>query len=109
MTKSAKRSRSESISSVEWLKYHSHLGAFSHLPPSARQEARLIDLPARSTVFASGDVAEEMFFILSGEVRLFRRSRSGDPIVLGRRDHGFLAEHALYLLIGVGSRRRSAS
>jgi CRP-like cAMP-binding protein len=62
-----------------------------------KEEARLIDLPARSTAFASGDVAEEMFFLLSGEIRIFRRPRTGGEIALDlRRQGGFLAEHVLF-------------
>ncbi|WP_230646797.1 cyclic nucleotide-binding domain-containing protein [Bradyrhizobium sp. Leaf401] len=36
-----------------------------------------------------------MFFVLSGEVRLVRRSRSGGEVVLQRTRHGFLAEASL--------------
>jgi CRP-like cAMP-binding protein len=97
MAKLAKRFRPESVSDAEWLRYYNHLGAFSHLPSPVKEEARLIDLPARSTVFASGDVAEEMFFLLFGEIRLSRRSRIGDEIAMDiRRQGGFLAEHVLF-------------
>lgn len=96
MAKFTKKSRPVRISDAEWRPYYNHLGAFFYVPPPVREEARLIDVPARSTVFASGDVAEDIFFLLSGEIRLLRRSLSGDEIVLGQRKSGFLAEHVLF-------------
>lgn len=36
-----------------------------------------------------------MFFVLDGEVRLLRRSRSGDDVILQRARKGFLAEASL--------------
>jgi CRP-like cAMP-binding protein len=36
-----------------------------------------MEIPRQSTVFGRGDHPRAMFFVLSGEVRMLRRSRSG--------------------------------
>lgn len=43
-------------------------------------------------IFHRGDRPREIFVVLSGDVRLVRRSRSGGEIVLQRAHQGFLAE-----------------
>jgi CRP-like cAMP-binding protein len=75
-----------------------HSRVLAGFPLSGRRGARMMEVPAKSTVFARGDRPEAIFFVLSGEVRLVRRSRSGSAIVLQRTRHGFLAEASLYEL-----------
>ncbi len=65
------------------------------LPEPARRLTRLLEVPRQAAVFAAGDRPQAMFFVLSGEVRLVRRSRSGGQIVLQRTRRGFLAEASL--------------
>ncbi|MGJ5019194.1 Crp/Fnr family transcriptional regulator [Bradyrhizobium oligotrophicum] len=65
------------------------------LPVAARLQTRRIQVPRQGTVFCRGDRPQAMFFVLTGEVRLVRRSRAGDDIVLQRARRGFLAEASL--------------
>ena len=65
------------------------------LPDPARQLTRLVEMPDRASVFNRGDRPQAMFFVLSGEVRLVRRSKSGGEIILQRTRRGFLAEASL--------------
>jgi CRP-like cAMP-binding protein len=62
------------------------------LPESARRLTRSLELPLHSVVFSQGDRPLAMFFVLSGEIRLVRRSRTGGEITLQRTRRGFLAE-----------------
>ncbi|WP_315782651.1 Crp/Fnr family transcriptional regulator [Bradyrhizobium sp. SZCCHNPS1003] len=65
------------------------------LPAAARLQTRHIQVPHQGTVFCRGDRPRAMFFVLTGEVRLLRRSRAGDDIILQRARRGFLAEASL--------------
>jgi len=65
------------------------------LPAAARLRTRRILVPRQGTVFCRGDRPRAMFFVLDGEVRLLRRSRSGDDVILQRARLGFLAEASL--------------
>jgi CRP-like cAMP-binding protein len=96
MAKTAKP-RAEARPPLDWYRqlFH-HSSVLAGFPLFARRGARIMEVPARSTVFARGDRRESIFFVLSGEVRLVRRSRSGREIVLQRTRHGFLAEASLF-------------
>jgi CRP-like cAMP-binding protein len=65
------------------------------LPESARRLTRSLEMQRQSTLFGRGDRPQAMFFVLSGEVRLLRRSKSGGEIVLQRTRRGVLAEASL--------------
>ena len=65
------------------------------LPDAARRLTRYVEVPRQITIFGRGDRPKDIFFVLSGEVRLIRRSKSGDEIVLQRAHRGFLAEASL--------------
>ncbi|MGJ4947723.1 Crp/Fnr family transcriptional regulator [Bradyrhizobium sp. HKCCYLS20291] len=65
------------------------------LPEAARLRTRRVEIPRHGHVFRRGDRPRAMFFVLSGEVRLLRRSRGGDDVVLQRARQGFLAEASL--------------
>ncbi|CCD84469.1 Putative Dnr-like transcriptional activator [Bradyrhizobium sp. ORS 285] len=65
------------------------------LPAAARLRTRRIDLPRHGSLFCRGDQPRAMFFVLDGEVRLLRRSRVGDDVILQRAQRGFLAEASL--------------
>jgi CRP-like cAMP-binding protein len=64
------------------------------LPGPVRRQVRLLDIPRRAVLFSRGD-RPCMFFMLSGEVRLVRHSKSGGEIVLQRTRRGFFAEASL--------------
>ena len=59
------------------------------LPGPARRVTRLLEIPLHASLFSQGDRPKAMFFVLSGELRLVRRSRSGGEIILQRSRHGF--------------------
>jgi CRP/FNR family transcriptional regulator, dissimilatory nitrate respiration regulator len=65
------------------------------LPASARASTRVEKFDAGEVLFRAGTTPAGMFFVLSGEVRLARSSRSGAEIVLQRARHGILAEASL--------------
>lgn len=65
------------------------------LPGPARRATQLLEIPRHTPVFRRGDRPQAMFFVLSGEVRLVRRSRSGGEIILQRTRRGILAEASL--------------
>jgi CRP-like cAMP-binding protein len=94
------QSWSENGPPPNWNSHFFHSSVLVGLPSSARRGARILEVPARSTIFATGDRPEAIFYVLSGEVRLVRRSRSGDEIVLQQRSRyaGFLAEASLWEL-----------
>ena len=65
------------------------------LPTRLRQQAINIVAAAGETVFRLGSQPRRMLWVLDGEVRLVRRSRSGTEIVLQRAYSGFVAEASL--------------
>ncbi|WP_315705606.1 MULTISPECIES: Crp/Fnr family transcriptional regulator [unclassified Bradyrhizobium] len=65
------------------------------LPGPARRVTRLLDIPRHASVFNQGDHPKAMFFVLSGDVRLVRRSSSGGETILQRTRRGFLAEASI--------------
>jgi CRP-like cAMP-binding protein len=65
------------------------------MPAALRARAERVELPAGHTVFRTGARPTKMYWVLDGEVRLVRRSRSGAEIVLQRARSGFIAEASL--------------
>ncbi|WP_315721087.1 MULTISPECIES: Crp/Fnr family transcriptional regulator [unclassified Bradyrhizobium] len=65
------------------------------MPAATRVRTRRIEVPRQGVVFCRGDRPRAMYFVLMGEVRLLRRSRAGDDIILQRARQGFLAEASL--------------
>ncbi len=80
---------------LDWKSLSLELPLLAALPESARRLTQFMEVQRQSTVFGRGDRPQAMFFVLSGEVRLVRRSRSGGEIVLQRTGRGFLAEASL--------------
>src|SRR5262249_9515416 len=56
---------------------------------------RVQEIDAGATLFRAGSALRSMFFVLAGEVRLVRTSRSGSEIVLQRARGGIGAEASL--------------
>ena len=83
------------VSGLDWKSLTCAAPLLAALPEPARRLARLLDIPPHASVFGQGDRPHAMYFVLSGEVRLVRRSRSGGEIILQRARHGFLAEASL--------------
>jgi CRP-like cAMP-binding protein len=80
---------------ADWSAIERMLPLLAALPESARASARLEEHAAGELLFRAGTTPSAIFFVLSGEVRLVRGSRSGGEIVLQRARHGALAEASL--------------
>ncbi|MDE2379303.1 MAG: Crp/Fnr family transcriptional regulator [Bradyrhizobium sp.] len=79
----------------DWKSLSLEFPVLTALPDYARRSTRLLEIPRGSMIFRRGDRPREIFFVLSGEVQLVRRSRSGGEIVLQRTRRGFVAEASL--------------
>jgi len=65
------------------------------LPASLRRQASSIVATEGETVFRLGSQPRRMLWVVDGELRLVRRSRSGTEIILQRAYSGFVAEASL--------------
>jgi CRP-like cAMP-binding protein len=65
------------------------------LPADLRRQARHLVFAAGAPVFRQGARPGRMLWVLEGEVRLVRGSRSGAEIILQRAYSGFVAEASL--------------
>ena len=65
------------------------------LPRRAHASVRVLELDAGQALFRSGSAPTAMYFVLTGEVRLVRQSRTGNEIVLQRAREGIVAEASL--------------
>lgn len=90
-----KAGRGAAALALDWKSLSLEWPLLAVLPEPARRQARLLEIQRRATVFGRGDRPQAMFFVLSGEVRLVRRSGAGGEIVLQRARRGFLAEASL--------------
>lgn len=73
---------------------HAH-PELSFLPSSLRAVTVVHDFDRGETVFRRGARPQAVYFLLTGEVRLVRRSRAGNEVVLQRMRRGFFAEASL--------------
>lgn len=92
MTKLEKRFPAALRPGPDWASLSATFPLLAALPDSARRQARRVEVPREITIFRRGDRPRDIFVVLSGEVRLVRRSRSGGEIVLQRAHQGVLAE-----------------
>ena len=67
----------------------------ARIPEQLRVVAHLIETPTGETLARIGERPRAILYVLSGEVRLVRRSRGGAEIVLQRSQSGFIAEASL--------------
>ncbi len=81
--------------SLDWTALSLVSPLLAALPEIARTDARLLDVIQAGRLFNRGDHPRAMYFVMSGEIRLFRQSRAGVDIVLQRTRQGFLAEASL--------------
>lgn len=77
---------------IDWTTLAKDSALLAALPTSARQTARVFDVPPSTRIFHRGDVPQAMLVVLGGEVRLARPSSMGHELVLQRCRHGVLAE-----------------
>jgi CRP/FNR family transcriptional regulator, dissimilatory nitrate respiration regulator len=80
---------------LDWKEAERRLPFLAALPVSARPSIHVEEVNAGQLLFQAGATPTSMFFVLSGEVRLMRSSRSGGEIVLQRARRGILAEASL--------------
>lgn len=77
------------MTTTDWSK---RLAGLEGLEPELRADlvrrSRLVRLPAGSTVFAAGQEAANLLFVLSGTVRVSQTSESGREVVLYRVEAG---------------------
>lgn len=69
--------------------------ALSRIPPRLRMQAEHRAIEAGETLGRIGDRVQSLFAVISGEVRLIRRSPDGTEVILQRSRGGFLAEASL--------------
>jgi CRP/FNR family transcriptional regulator, dissimilatory nitrate respiration regulator len=65
------------------------------IPELLRVSAQAIEAVSGETLYRSGTRPRSMLYVLSGELRLLRRSHEGVEIVLQRASSGFIAEASL--------------
>jgi CRP-like cAMP-binding protein len=65
------------------------------LPAHAQAALRLRQVGAGKHLFRRGEQPRSLHFVVSGEIHLVRRSRTGREIVLQRARNGFIAEASL--------------
>ncbi|TAM46243.1 MAG: Crp/Fnr family transcriptional regulator [Gammaproteobacteria bacterium] len=73
---------------------HTH-PELSFLPSSLRAVTVVHDFDKGETVFRRDARPQAVYFLLTGEVRLVRRSRAGNEVILQRTRRGFFAEASL--------------
>ncbi|MGY4501876.1 CRP-like cAMP-binding protein [Bradyrhizobium sp. GM24.11] len=95
MATSKREPKSPPLPVPDWKSLSLESPLLAALPESARRLTRSLEIQRQSTVFGRGDRPQAMFFVLAGEVRLLRRSRSGGEVVLQRTRRGVLAEASL--------------
>jgi len=90
-----KELRAPTRTALDWKSLSLESPLLAALPEPARRLTRSLEIQRQSSLFGRGDHPQAMFFVLSGEVRMIRRSRSGGEVVLQRTQRGFLAEASL--------------
>jgi len=69
--------------------------ALARIPPQLRALALRDEVAAGETLFRVGEPVQNLFVVISGEIRLIRRDRNGTEVVLQRSRGGFVAEASL--------------
>jgi CRP/FNR family transcriptional regulator, dissimilatory nitrate respiration regulator len=80
---------------LDWGHVTRKLRFLEALPSAARASIGVEELTSGEMLFRAGNEPVAMYFVLSGEVRLVRLSRSGSEIVLQRAREGIVAEASL--------------
>lgn len=80
---------------MDWQTLISEQPTLTHVPETLRQQAEIRELVASEQLFRIGDSVRAVFTVISGEIRLVRRSSNGTEVVLQRSRGGFFAEASL--------------
>lgn len=79
------------MSEHDWEALVGAQGELAAVPATLRGSADHMAAAAGQSVFRMATRPAKMFWVLDGEIRLIRRSRSGTEIVLQRTSSGFVA------------------
>lgn len=82
-------------SDIDWAAIVRERPVLGAVPLSLRAAAGMRSFSAGQTLQHRGERPTAMLFVLAGEVRLVRRSRSGAEIILQRARNGFVAEASM--------------
>lgn len=80
---------------IDWKTIEAEQPALITIPTALREAARLRPFTKGQTLFQQGERPAGMLFILTGEIRLLRRTPTGAEIILQRACSGFIAEASL--------------
>lgn len=80
---------------IDWRQIEARSPLLAALPLAARQSVRMHHVSRTAQVFAKGDRPVAVYCIVSGAIKLVRRSIAGGEIVLQRARDGILAEASL--------------
>ena len=80
---------------MDWQALIDSQPALAVIPPGLRAVAEHRPIVAGATPFRMGDRLQGVFCVVAGEVRLVRRARNGEEIILQRSRSGFFAEASL--------------
>ncbi len=80
---------------INWAALRADHGPLGNLPAVLRKAATRSVMTRGECIFRTGAEVNEMHYVLSGEVRMLRRGRSGTEIILQRTRRGFVAEASL--------------
>lgn len=69
--------------------------ALAEVPQQLRTAARFLEVDAGEVLRRNGSRVQNMYSVISGELRLVRRDRNGTEIILQRTRSGFIAESSL--------------
>lgn len=69
--------------------------ALAHVPNALKDAAEERKIAAGDMLFRLGDRPRHIFYVVEGEIRLFRHARNGQEIILQRSRAGFVAEASL--------------
>lgn len=80
---------------IDWNTLEAEYPLLSAIPAVLRDATRLRTFSKGKILFQQGERPAAMLFILTGEIRLIRRTVTGDEIILQRSNGGFIAEASL--------------
>lgn len=80
---------------IDWNTIDAAYPVLAGLPAVLRDAARLRTFTKGQMLFQRGERPRNMLFVLTGEIRLLRRTPSGSEMILQRASSGFIAEASL--------------
>lgn len=80
---------------IDWVAFTRRYAELSFISPALRATASICTFNKGDSIFRLGTPPAGIYFLLQGEVRLLRRSRTGGELILQRVRRGFFAEASL--------------